>query len=71
MLCSLVLFSLHGNWKSRAQLALYLLLGCGLVVAPWAVRNTRLHGVFTVVDTMGGLNLLMGNYAHTPPAMLR
>jgi len=66
VLCPLAFFSLHGNWKSRAQLVLYLLLGYVLVVAPWAVRNTRLQGVFTVVDTMGGLNLLMGNYAHTP-----
>jgi hypothetical protein len=33
---------------------------------PWAIRNTRLQGVLTVVDTMGGLNLLMGNYEHTP-----
>ena len=66
VLCPLAFFSLHGNWKSRAQLVLYLLLGYVLVVAPWAVRNTRLQGVFTVVDTMGGLNLLMGNYAYTP-----
>src|SRR5438093_3182459 len=66
VLCPLAFFTLHGNWKSRAQLAMYLLLGYVLVVAPWAVRNTRLQGVFTVVDTMGGLNLLMGNYAHTP-----
>jgi 4-amino-4-deoxy-L-arabinose transferase-like glycosyltransferase len=66
VLCPLTFFTLHGNWKSRAQLALYLLLGYILVVAPWAVRNTRLQGVFTVVDTMGGLNLLMGNYAYTP-----
>jgi hypothetical protein len=30
------------------------------------VRNTRLQGVFTVVDTMGGVNLRLGNFEHTP-----
>jgi hypothetical protein len=36
------------------------------VVAPWAVRNTRLQGLPVIVDTMGGLNLRMGNYEFTP-----
>ena len=66
VLCPLAFFSLGGSWKSRAPLVLYLLLGYALIIAPWAVRNTRLQGVFTLVDTMGGLNLLMGNYEHTP-----
>ena len=35
------------------------------VVRPWAVRNTRLQGVVEIVDTMGGLNLRMGNYMST------
>jgi hypothetical protein len=30
------------------------------------VRNTRLQGVPVVVDTMGGMNLRMGNYEFTP-----
>ena len=66
VLCPLAFLSVRGGWKLRTQLALYLLLGYAIVVAPWALRNTRLQGVFTVVDTMGGLNLLMGNYAYTP-----
>jgi len=41
-------------------------VGYALVVAPWAVRNTRLQHVPTVVDTMGGMNLRMGNYEYTP-----
>lgn len=47
-------------------MGLLLMVGYGLVVAPWAVRNTRLERVPVVVDTMGGLNLRMGNYEHTP-----
>ncbi len=43
-----------------------LVAGFAAVVAPWAVRNTRLQGVPVVVDTMGGMNLRMGNYEFTP-----
>ena len=43
-----------------------LLAGFVAVVGPWAMRNTRLQGVATIVDTMGGMNLRMGNYEHTP-----
>jgi 4-amino-4-deoxy-L-arabinose transferase-like glycosyltransferase len=50
----------------RIALPLIVLAGYSSVVAPWAVRNTRLQRVFTVVDTMGGMNLRMGNYEYTP-----
>lgn len=36
------------------------------VIAPWSIRNTRLHKTFTVIDVMGGRNAMMGNYEHTP-----
>jgi 4-amino-4-deoxy-L-arabinose transferase-like glycosyltransferase len=52
--------------RDRLKICGLLLLGYALVVAPWSVRNTRLQGTFTAIDTMGGLNLLMGNYEHTP-----
>jgi 4-amino-4-deoxy-L-arabinose transferase-like glycosyltransferase len=51
------------RWLAYAGLVM---LGYLAVVGPWAVRNTRLQGTFTVVDTMGGLNLYAGNYAYTP-----
>ena len=47
-------------------LSALVLAGYLVVVAPWAVRNTRLQGVVTIVDTMGGMNLRMGNYEYTP-----
>jgi hypothetical protein len=43
-----------------------LLAGATAVLAPWAIRNTRLQRVPVLVDTMGGMNLRMGNYEHTP-----
>lgn len=36
------------------------------VLAPWAIRNTRLQKTFTAVDVMGGRNFMMGNYEYTP-----
>jgi 4-amino-4-deoxy-L-arabinose transferase-like glycosyltransferase len=66
VLCPLLVVLLRGPLKVRFALAAAVFIGYGLVVGPWAVRNTRLQGVVTIVDTMGGLNLHMGNYAHTP-----
>lgn len=34
-----------------------------LVVAPWAVRNTRVHGGFVMIETNGPYNLWRGNGA--------
>jgi 4-amino-4-deoxy-L-arabinose transferase-like glycosyltransferase len=66
VLCPLAFFSVRGRSWVRLQIALCLFLGYAVVVTPWALRNTRLQGVFTVIDTMGGLTLRMGNYEHTP-----
>lgn len=65
VLCPL-LAALLPRGRDRAVLPLLVLLGYVAIVAPWSVRNTQLQGTFTVVDTMGGLNLRMGNYEHTP-----
>jgi len=65
LLAPLAFASVGGPFLKRFRVAALLVLGFAVVVGPWAVRNTRLQGVFTVVDTMGGLNLHMGNYEHT------
>jgi 4-amino-4-deoxy-L-arabinose transferase-like glycosyltransferase len=57
---------LGGAVRDRAKLCGLVLIGYVLVVAPWSIRNTLLQRTFTVVDTMGGLNLLTGNYEYTP-----
>jgi 4-amino-4-deoxy-L-arabinose transferase-like glycosyltransferase len=66
VLCPLIFFSVQGTPWTRLRIASCFVLGYVLIITPWAVRNTMLQGVFTVVDTMGGLNLHMGNYVHTP-----
>jgi len=66
LLCPLLVGLISGPVKRRVLLSGVVLLAYGVVVAPWAARNTRLQGVVTIVDTMGGMNLRMGNYEHTP-----
>lgn len=65
LLVPLAAASLRAPWRSTLAVSASLLAGYLLVVAPWAVRNTRLQGTLSVVDTMGGLNLRMGNFEHT------
>lgn len=61
ILCPLVALLIRGSVRTRLILPVLLFAGYAVVVAPWAVRNTRLQGVTTIVDTMGGMNLRMGN----------
>jgi hypothetical protein len=65
LLCPLLAVVITGSLARRLALPAVVLAGFALVVGPWAVRNTRLQGVTTIVDTMGGMNLRMGNYEHT------
>ena len=66
LFCPLLIAVLRGSFRQRLILSALVLLGYSVVVVPWAVRNTRLQKVLTIVDTMGGMNLRMGNYEYTP-----
>jgi 4-amino-4-deoxy-L-arabinose transferase-like glycosyltransferase len=66
ILAPLAFLSMRGSAARRLGGVALLVVGFAGVVGPWAVRNTLLQGTFTVVDTMGGLTLHQGNYAHTP-----
>ena len=66
LLVAMSIIGLRASLPARLRVAAMLCLGFVAVVGPWSVRNTRLQGTFTLVDTMGGLNLMMGNYAYTP-----
>jgi 4-amino-4-deoxy-L-arabinose transferase-like glycosyltransferase len=66
ILCPLLAVLIRAPLARRLTLPCLVLAGYALVVAPWAIRNTRLQGVVTIVDTMGGINLRMGNYEYTP-----
>jgi len=64
--CPMMFFLLEGSLARRLVLVGLILGSYLVVITPWAVRNTRLQGEFTVVDTMGGVNLRAGNYEFTP-----
>ena len=53
-------------WRRRAAVVLTPVVAFAVTVTPWAVRNTRLQETFTVVDVIGGRNMMMGNYEYTP-----
>ncbi|MCS7306911.1 MAG: glycosyltransferase family 39 protein [Thermoguttaceae bacterium] len=54
------------GWDKRLVGAALMLAGFIAVVAPWSWRCTRLEQTFIVIDTIGGRNLMMGNYEYTP-----
>jgi 4-amino-4-deoxy-L-arabinose transferase-like glycosyltransferase len=66
VLCPMLAVLIRAPLARRLALPVVVLLGYALVVTPWAIRNTRLQRVVTIVDTMGGMNLRMGNYEYTP-----
>ena len=65
VLAPVVALLANRSWAERAGIGVAVVLGYLIVVAPWAIRNTRLQQTFVVVDTMGGLNLRMGNFEYT------
>ena len=62
ILCPALLLLIDVPMARRIALAAVVFVAYAAVVGPWAIRNTRLQGVVTIVDTMSGLNLRMGNY---------
>jgi 4-amino-4-deoxy-L-arabinose transferase-like glycosyltransferase len=66
LFCPLLVVLLPTPLVNRLLVAALVFVGYAIPVVPWAIRNTTLQKTFTVVDTMGGLNLRMGNYEHTP-----
>jgi 4-amino-4-deoxy-L-arabinose transferase-like glycosyltransferase len=61
-----VLLSWRGSWRRRILAAALPIAMFAAVIAPWAVRNTRLQQTLTFIDVMGGRNAMMGNYEFTP-----
>jgi 4-amino-4-deoxy-L-arabinose transferase-like glycosyltransferase len=62
----LIAFFFRGTPLKIIKYAVLFTAGYALIISPWAIRNSILHQTPVVVGTMGGLNLYMGNYAHTP-----
>lgn len=63
---ALIIVNYRKKLKVAVPAVLWLIMGCAVVIGPWSIRNYKLFGEFVPVGTMGGLNVYMGNYAHTP-----
>jgi 4-amino-4-deoxy-L-arabinose transferase-like glycosyltransferase len=59
-------FAWPGPRRQAALGAGMMALAFAVTLAPWTLRNAALERTFQPVDCMGGRNLMMGNYAHTP-----
>jgi 4-amino-4-deoxy-L-arabinose transferase-like glycosyltransferase len=63
------LFLLVHAWRDRRyrwhQVAAFA-GGFVIVIAPWIIRNTLLHGQFTMISTVGGINLYLCNTNEAP-----
>lgn len=66
LLVPVILVAAKADMVRRLLAAALVVASVAVVLAPWAIRNTRLQGVPVLIDTMGGMNLRMGNYEHTP-----
>ncbi|OAG26997.1 ArnT family glycosyltransferase [Thermodesulfatator autotrophicus] len=63
---ALFLFLVWPRKKQGLLAGIIFIFATMLALSPWIVRNYQVFGHFIAVDTMGGLNLYMGNYEHTP-----
>src|SRR5262249_51962742 len=66
VLCPLLTWFIREPLSRRLGMAMLVIAGYATFIVPWAIRNTRLQQTLTIVDTMGGINLRMGNYEYTP-----
>src|SRR5690606_12609585 len=60
-----ICFSESGSWPKRIAAGGVICLAFIMTLAPWTFRNWQLERTLVVVDTLGGRNLMMGNYEHT------
>lgn len=66
MLFFLLLVALWFATRRRPGLVVAVALGALLVVAPWTVRNYRVHDRFVLVASEGGLTFWTGNHPLSP-----
>lgn len=49
------------GFRAAARFTVITGIACAVVIAPWVIRNTRLHGEVVLLSTNGGSNLHQGN----------
>lgn len=60
-----IFFVCRGMLIEKIKWVCALSLGFILVVSPWTIRNYILFKDLVLIDTIGGMNLYLGNYEHT------
>jgi 4-amino-4-deoxy-L-arabinose transferase-like glycosyltransferase len=66
VLCAFIMLFVKQSWRAKLVSIALLMLSFSIVIAPWVIRNYQLYRSVVFIDTMGGLNMYMGNYQHTP-----
>lgn len=61
-LLALPLVALYLLARRRVGLAILLVVGAAVVIAPWTLRNVREHGQVVLVSAQGGVNFWIGNH---------
>jgi len=58
----LLWFWWHSGFRSAIRRAIFICIGCALVILPWIVRNSVVHGAFVPLTTKGGYNLYIYSF---------
>ena len=58
--------AIPGRLRSGLVAALLLLAAAGAAIAPWTLRNARVHGRLVLIESTGGKNLVRGNNPFAP-----
>ncbi len=61
ILAAWLVWAHRSRWRTALARAALVLLVATLLIVPWSVRNTRLHGGFVWIDTNAPYNLWRGN----------
>jgi len=61
LLVAWLIWANRPHWRQSMLAGAALLLSATLLIVPWSVRNTQLHGGFVWIDTNGPYNLWRGN----------
>lgn len=59
------IFQLPGSWLIRLSRVLVVMTTTTLIILPWAIRNQKIVGTITPINSNGGWTFYLGNNEHT------
>ena len=57
--------------RRQFALAALVVLACVIVIAPWTIRNQRIHGRLVLAAATGGVNFWTGNHPLAAPPLAK